>query len=87
MATSERCLTSEELTSLLEGQELRGDRGRLVSHLDICPGCRWVLAQSAQHLNGLPREGERSPVTLVLIITALLVALLAVVQWLVPSGG
>ena len=44
------CLTNDELTSLLEGREPGDERDRFMAHLDRCPDCRMVLAESAQHL-------------------------------------
>ena len=49
MAGPDDCLTNDELTSLLGGRE-PVERDRFMAHLDRCPDCRMVLAESAQHL-------------------------------------
>ncbi len=82
MAGPDDCLTSDELTSLLEGREPGDERDRFMAHLDRCPDCRMVLAESAQHLESAVaarRPGRHSlsfRVTLVAVINAVVVLVL-----------
>lgn len=72
----DRCLTGDELTSLLVDDELGDERARLLAHLDGCPACRMVLAESAQHLAEVRDSTRRSTWVLVALVVAALVLVL-----------
>ena len=84
MAGPDDCLTSDELTSLLEGREPGDERDRFMVHLDRCPDCRTVLAESAQHLESATAVRRRGRhwlsfrVALVAVVIAFLFFMLLV---------
>lgn len=49
-AGSSGCLTETQLTRLLEGEAQLHQRDRWLTHVDLCPGCGLVLAESSKHL-------------------------------------
>ena len=85
MAGPDDCLTSDELTSLLEGREPGDERDRFTAHLDRCPDCRMVLAESAQHLEAVRDSTERSPWVRVVVVVAVLFLTLLVLSALRAS--
>jgi hypothetical protein len=52
------CPPPELLASFLEGSGSRNERRKLVAHLDICTGCRSVLAYSSQYEATRKRERD-----------------------------
>lgn len=83
MAGPDDCLTNDELTSLLEGREPGDERDRFMGHLDQCPDCRMVLAESAQHLEGAAaaRRPGRHSLPLRVALVAVIVAVVGLVLW------
>ena len=76
MAGPDECLTGDELTSVLLSRELGDERDRFLAHLDRCPACHMVLAESAQHLAEVRDSAQRSPWVRVGVVVAVVVAVL-----------
>ena len=81
------CLTNDELTSLLGGREPVDERDRFMAHLDRCPDCRMVLAESAQHLetdrdstehSALAALAALAPLVRVVVVVAVLFFMLLI---------
>ncbi len=84
MAGPDDCLSNDELTSLLEGLEPGDERDRFMAHLDRCPECRMVLAESAQQLESAAparRRGGRHSLSFRVALVALVIALMVLALW------
>ena len=83
MPSRDGCLTETELIRLIEGEVRLEQRDRWVAHLDSCPECRMVMAESSEHLETVAatRRRDRRALSSWVMLVALAVCVALVVLW------